>query len=44
MFSMEFTSFDDVAVQCDENFDSNGWSEYELFLDDDLPVPVAHYR
>lgn len=42
MFSMEFTSFDDVAAQCDENFGEDAWSEYELYLDDDLPAPIAH--
>lgn len=43
MFCVEFTSFDDVAVLCDENFGQNGWDEYELFLDDELPQPVASY-
>ena len=42
MFSMEFTSFDDVAAKCDENFGEDAWSEYELYLDDDLPAPIAH--
>lgn len=43
MFSMEFTSFDDAAAKCDENFGEDAWSEYELYLDDDLPAPIAHY-
>jgi len=43
MFSMEFTSFDDIAAQCDEHFGKGEWSEYELYLDDDLPAPIASY-
>ena len=43
MFCTEFTSFDDIAVQCDNNFGRGEWSEYELYLDDDLPTPVASY-
>ena len=43
MFCMEFTSFDDIAAQCDEHFGKEEWDEYELYLDDDLPVPTASY-
>lgn len=43
MFCLEFTSFDDIAAQCDEHFGSDGWDEYELYLDDELPQPVATY-
>jgi hypothetical protein len=43
MFCAAFTSFDDIAAQCDENFGEDGWDAYELYLDDDLPEPVAHY-
>lgn len=43
MFCMEFTSFEDIAVQCDAHFGKNKWDEYELYLDDDLPVPTATY-
>ncbi len=43
MFCMEFTSFDDIAAQCDEHFGPAEWDEYELYLDDDLPVPTASY-
>lgn len=42
MFCMEFTSFDDIAAQCDENFGEGAWDEYELYLDDDLPEPIAY--
>ena len=43
MFCTEFVSFDDLAQQCNDNFGKDDWSEYELFLDDDLPTPVASY-
>lgn len=43
MFCTEFVSFDDIASQCDDNFGKDEWSEYELFLDDHLPTPVATY-
>lgn len=43
MFNVEFSSFDDVAAQCDEYFGEGEWHEYELYLDDDLPEPVASY-
>lgn len=43
MFVVEFTSFDDIADQCDEHFGKDAWDEYELYLDDDLPPPVATY-
>ena len=43
MFCMEFTSFDEIAGQCDEHFGKDGWDEYELYLDDELPQPVATY-
>jgi hypothetical protein len=43
MFCTEFVSFDDIAQQCNANFGQDAWSEYELFLDDDLPTPVASY-
>lgn len=43
MFNMEFSSFDDVAAQCDEYFGQGDWREYELYLDDDMPAPVASY-
>lgn len=43
MFCMEFISFDDIALQCDETFGEGVWDEYELFLDDGLPAPVAAY-
>jgi len=44
MFCTEFTTFDDIASMCDDNFGPNEWSEYELYLDDLLPEPVAYYR
>ena len=43
MFCTEFTSFEDVALQCDENFGKGEWDEYELYLDDELPLPVASF-
>ena len=43
MFCTEFTSFDDIARQCDENFGKGEWDEYELYLDDALPTPVASF-
>jgi hypothetical protein len=43
MFCTEFVSFDDIAVQCNEQFGRDAWDEYELYLDDDLPAPVASY-
>ena len=43
MFCMEFTSFEDIAAQCDAHFGKKKWDEYELYLDDDLPVPTATY-
>ena len=43
MFCVEFTSFDDIAELCDEHFGNDGWDEYELYLDDELPQPVATY-
>ena len=43
MFCAEFTSFDDIAAQCNEHFGDDGWDEYELYLDDELPQPVATY-
>ncbi len=43
MFCVEFTSFDEIADQCDEHFGKDGWDEYELYLDDELPQPVATY-
>lgn len=43
MFCTEFTTFDDIALQCDENFGEDAWDEYELYLDEDLPEPVATY-
>ena len=43
MFCTEFTTFDDIALQCDDNFGEDSWDEFELYLDDDLPEPVASY-
>ena len=43
MFCVEFTSFDEIADQCDENFGKGSWDEYELYLDDELPPPIATY-
>jgi len=43
MFCTEFTSFEDIADQCDAHFGKNKWDEYELYMDDDLPVPTATY-
>ena len=43
MFCIEFTTFDDIALQCDDNFGEDAWDEFELFLDDDLPEPVGSY-
>jgi len=43
MFCTEFTSFEDIADQCDAHFGKDSWDEYELYLDDDLPVPTATY-
>ncbi len=43
MFCTEFQSFDDIARQCDLNFGTGEWDEYELYLDDALPTPVASY-
>jgi hypothetical protein len=43
MFCTEFVSFDDIAQQCDDSFGADAWNEYELFLNDDLPTPVATY-
>lgn len=43
MFCTEFTSFDDIARQCDEHFGEGQWDEYQLYRDDDLPEPIAYY-
>ncbi|MDD2924054.1 MAG: hypothetical protein PHW99_02680 [Rhodoferax sp.] len=43
MFCVAFTSFDDIADQCDEHFGPKAWDAYELFLDAELPEPVATY-
>ena len=43
MFCTEFTSFDDIAAQCDDALGQGEWDGYELYLDDDLPAPVASY-
>jgi hypothetical protein len=43
MFCTEFISFDDVALQCDDHFGKGEWDEYELYLDDELPIPVASF-
>lgn len=43
MFCTEFTSFEDIARQCDDNFGAGEWDEYELYLDDALPTPVASF-
>lgn len=43
MFCTEFTTFDEIADQCDENFGPGEWDAYELYLDDHLPVPTATY-
>lgn len=43
MFCCEFTSFDDIAVQCDDTFGADAWDAYELYPDDALPEPVAYY-
>ena len=43
MFCVAFTSFEDIADQCDAHFGKDGWGEYELYMDDDLPVPTATY-
>ena len=43
MFCTEFLSFEDIALQCDENFGKGEWDEYELYLDDELPPPVASF-
>ena len=43
MFCVEFTTFDDIADQCDEHFGAEEWDEYELYLDDELPQPAATY-
>lgn len=43
MFCTEFTSFDDVASQCDDAFGADAWDAYELYPDDALPEPVAYY-
>ncbi len=43
MFCVEFSSFDEIAEQCDEHFGKDAWDEYELYLDDELPPPIATY-
>lgn len=43
MFCVEFTTFDEIAAQCDEHFGQGEWDEYELYLDDELPEPAATY-
>ncbi|OYU42897.1 MAG: hypothetical protein CFE44_21415 [Burkholderiales bacterium PBB4] len=43
MFCTEFSSFDDIADQCDQNFGASEWDAYELYTDDSLPVPVASF-
>ena len=43
MFVVEFTTFDEIADQCDDHFGEGAWDEYELYLDDELPPPVATY-
>lgn len=43
MFCVEFTSFDEIAGHCDEHFGKDEWDAYELYLDEELPPPVATY-
>ena len=43
MFCTEFTTFNDVADQCDDNFGAGEWDAYELYTDDSLPSPVASF-
>ena len=43
MFCVPFTTFDEIAEQCDEHFGKDAWDEYELYLDDELPPPIATY-
>ncbi len=43
MFCTEFTSIEEIADQCDAHFGKDGWNEYDLYLDDDLPVPTATF-
>jgi hypothetical protein len=43
MFCVEFTTFDEIAELCDEHIGEGAWDEYELYLDDELPEPVATY-
>jgi hypothetical protein len=43
MFCVPFSSFDEIADQCDEHFGKEEWDAYELYLDDELPEPVATY-
>lgn len=43
MFSMKFTSLDDVAAECDQFLGADAWNEFNLYLHDELPTPVARY-
>ena len=43
MFCTEFRTFDGIAAECDDVLGQGEWDEYELYLDDDLPTPVATY-
>jgi hypothetical protein len=43
MFSMTFISLDDVAAECDESLGADAWSEFDLYLHEELPTPVARY-
>ena len=43
MFCVEFSSFEDIATQCDDNFGAEEWDAYELYPDDGLPEPIAYY-
>jgi hypothetical protein len=43
MFCVPFTSFEDIALLCDENLGEGEWDSYELYLDDELPPPIAYY-
>ena len=43
MFSMKFTSLNDVAIECDQYLGADAWSQFDLYLHDELPTPVARF-
>ena len=41
MFSTLFITLDDIEALCDKHYGEGVWDEYSLYLDDQLPEPLA---